>query len=47
MVVFDENEIRPMGRTASGVRGINLEDTASCTGMEVGKLEDNILVVTK
>lgn len=46
MVVFDENEIRPMGRTASGVRGINL-DGGVCTGMEVGKPEDNILVVTK
>ena len=46
MVVFDENEIRPMGRTASGVRGINL-DGEFCTGMEIGKLDDNILVVTK
>lgn len=46
MVVFDENEIRPMGRTASGVRGINL-DSGICTGMEVGKPDDNILVVTK
>lgn len=46
MVVFDENEIRPMGRTASGVRGINL-DGGTCTGMEVGKPEDNILVVTR
>lgn len=47
MVVFDENEIRPMGRTASGVRGINLAGDGYCTGMEVGKPEDNILVVTK
>ncbi len=46
MVVFDENEIRPMGRTASGVKGINL-DGALCTGMEVGTIDDNILVVTK
>lgn len=46
MVVFDENEIRPMGRTASGVKGINL-DGAICTGMEVGSLEDNILIVTR
>ena len=47
MVVFDENEIRPMGRTASGVRGINLDNSGYCTGMEVGKSDDNILVVTK
>ena len=46
MVVFNELEIRPMGRTASGVRGINLDD-AICTGMEVGLPDDNLLVVTK
>ena len=46
MVVFNEDEIRPMGRTASGVKGITL-DGAECIGMEVGSLEDNLLVVTK
>ena len=46
MVVFDENEVRPMGRTASGVKGINL-DGGFCTGMEVGKESDNVLVVTR
>ncbi len=46
MVVFNEDEIRPMGRTASGVKGITL-DGAECIGMEVGNLEDNLLVVTK
>ncbi len=45
MVVFDENEIRPMGRTASGVKGISL-DGATCIGMEVGNLDDNLLIVT-
>ena len=45
MVIFNEEEIRPMGRTASGVKGINL-DGAECIGMEVGSLEDNILIVT-
>lgn len=47
MVVFNENEIRPMGRTASGVKGINLDGGYSCTGMEVGKDDDNLLIVTK
>ena len=47
MVVFNENEIRPMGRTASGVKGINLDGRYSCTGMEVGKDDDNLLIVTK
>ncbi len=46
MVVFNEDEIRPMGRTASGVKGITLDD-AECIGMEVGKLDDNLLVVTR
>jgi len=46
MVLFNENEIRVMGRTASGVRGINLCD-ASCVGLEVVTLDDNILIVTK
>ena len=47
MVVFNENEIRPMGRTACGVKGINLDGGYSCTGMEVGKDDDNLLIVTK
>ena len=46
MVLFNEEEIRVMGRTASGVRGINLCD-ADCVGIEVVSLEDNILIVTK
>lgn len=45
MVIFNENEIRPMGRTASGVRGITL-DNSYCIGMEVGTNDDNLLVVT-
>ena len=46
MVVFDESDIRPMGRTASGVKGINL-DGATCTGMEIGTEDSNILIVTE
>ena len=46
MVVFDEDEIRVMGRTASGVRGINLEDS-SCVGIETAKGDDNIIIVTE
>ena len=46
MAVFIEDEIRVMGRTASGVRGINLND-ADCVGLEVVTLEDNILIVTR
>lgn len=46
MVKFNECEIRNMGRTASGVRGINLEE-ASCICCEVVKEEDIILLVTE
>ena len=46
MAVFNEDEIRVMGRTASGVRGINLND-ADCVGLEVVTLNDNILIVTR
>jgi len=46
MVVFDEKEVRTMGRTASGVRGINL-DGANCIGAAVATSEDNILIVTE
>ncbi len=46
MVKFPEKEIRNMGRTASGVRGINLED-AKCICCEVVKDDDTILLVTE
>ena len=46
MVVFNENEIRAMGRTASGVRGINLDDSL-CMGLEIAKDEENVLIVTE
>lgn len=45
MVIFDEKEIRPMGRTASGVKGIEL-DGENCIGMDIGTPDDNILIVT-
>ena len=46
MNVFNENEIRVMGRTASGVKGINLGE-ASCVSMENVEDSDNILIVTE
>ena len=47
MVLFNEDEIRVMGRTASGVRGINLGEDNDTVGIEVVTLDDNILLVTK
>lgn len=46
MVKFNEDEIRVMGRTASGVRGINL-DGGKCICCEIVKEEDKILLVTE
>ena len=46
MVRFNENEIRIMGRTASGVRGINLTDDI-CVGAEISELGKQLLVVTE
>ena len=46
MARFSEEEIRIMGRTASGVRGINLSDD-KCVGMEISEPGKLLLVVTK
>ncbi len=47
MVKFTEEALRVMGRTASGVRGITLEDGNSCIGAEIAKDDDKILIVTE
>jgi len=46
MARFDESEIRVMGRTASGVRGINLSNDI-CVGAEIADDDNSILVVTE
>ena len=46
MVKFYEDKIRPMGRTASGVKGINL-DGSKCVYAEVVNENDKILLVTE
>ena len=46
MVVFLEDQIRTMGRTASGVKGINL-DNSKCIGLEVAKDDSNIIIITE
>ena len=45
-VLFDEDEVRIMGRTASGVRGINMPD-GTCICAEACDLEANLLIVTQ
>ena len=46
LVKFQENEIRAMGRTAAGVKGINL-DGGNCICLEVVNEDNTILVVTE
>lgn len=44
---FHENEVRDMGRTASGVKGISLGKGDAVVGMIVIKREGTVLVVTQ
>ena len=46
MIRFNESEIRVMGRTASGVKGIDLSDNI-CVGCEIAQQNQEILVVTE
>ena len=46
MVRFNENEVRVMGRSAAGVRGITL-DNDYCVGTEVASESQEVLVVTE
>ncbi|NQT26296.1 DNA gyrase subunit A [candidate division KSB1 bacterium] len=44
---FNESGVRPMGRTASGVRGINLAEDDFLVGMVVARREGNLLAITE
>ena len=46
MVRFNENEVRVMGRSAAGVKGITLENDY-CVGTEVASESQEVLVVTE
>lgn len=43
-VRFDENDVRPMGRTARGVRGMNLEEGQDVIAMLVADNEDQYVL---
>ena len=45
-VLFDEKEVRVMGRTAAGVRGINIPN-GECICCEVCTLDYNLLIVSE
>lgn len=45
-IIFDEEEVRSMGRIARGVKGIKLRDGDEVVGMDTIKLDSEILTVT-
>ncbi|MFH1637948.1 MAG: DNA gyrase subunit A [Candidatus Woesearchaeota archaeon] len=44
---FDEQDVRPVGRTATGVRGINIKKNDEVTGLEVALGVGSLLTVTE
>jgi DNA gyrase subunit A len=44
---FSEKEVRPMGRTARGVKGITLRSGDRVVGMDVVKNDGELLVITE
>jgi DNA gyrase subunit A len=46
-ITFDENDVRPMGRTAAGVKGITLREGDIAVSMEVADPEADLLVVSE
>jgi DNA gyrase subunit A len=44
---FDENDVRPMGRNARGVRGIKLRPKDQVVGMDIVTEDSNIFVISK
>lgn len=47
MIRFPEEDVRSMGRTAAGVKGISLRTNDEVVGMEIVEENDEILIVTK
>ena len=46
-ILFDESDVRAMGRDTSGVRGINLKGDASMLGMEISNGNGDLFVITE
>lgn len=47
LIRFPEKDVRPMGRTATGVKGITLDSEDEVVGMEILEENTEILTVTK
>ena len=46
-ICFSEEDVRPMGRIAAGVRAIQLEEGDEVVAMELAEKDDELLVVTQ
>ncbi len=46
-ILFDESEVRPMGRDTTGVRGITLKGDAAALGMEISNGLGDLFVITE
>ena len=46
-ICFNEQDVRPMGRTAGGVRGINLDKDDEVVAMDLADPDEQLLVVTQ
>lgn len=46
-ILFDESDVRAMGRDTSGVRGITLKNGASMLGMEITNGNGDLFVITE
>ena len=46
-IMFDENDVRPMGRTATGVKAITLSDNDYVVSADFADKEDKLLNVTE
>jgi len=46
-ICFNEDDVRPMGRQATGVRAIKLDENDEVVAMELAEKDEKVLVVTK
>ncbi len=46
MVKFNEQDVRPMGRTAAGVKGMNVSDGSKCVGVTTSLEGKYVLAIT-
>lgn len=47
LIRFNESDVRSMGRTATGVKGITLSEDDAVVGMEILEEDVNVLIVTE